>query len=72
VASTKHGKDKFNIVHFLCNYSTSTVLNTNWLHNIYLVLQHLSASVYGHLHRACCSFDVCSLYVNIFGNSLQI
>jgi len=22
VASTKHGKDKFNIVHFLCNYMT--------------------------------------------------
>ena len=27
VASTEHGKDKFNIVHFLCNCSISTVLN---------------------------------------------
>jgi hypothetical protein len=29
VASTRQGKDKCNTVHFLYNYSTSTVLNTN-------------------------------------------
>jgi len=71
LASTKHGKDKINIVHFLYNYSTSTVLNTNLLHNVYLFLPHLSASDFGHLHGAR-SFDVCSLYVNVFGDSLWI
>ena len=71
MASTKHGKDKFNIVHFLYNYSISTILNTNLSHNVYLFLRHLSASVFGHLRGVCCSF-VCSLYVNVFGNSLQI
>ena len=70
VASTKHGKDKFNIVHFVCNCITATILNSNLLHNVYLFLPHLSASVFGHLCGACCSF-VCSLYVNIFGNSLH-
>jgi hypothetical protein len=72
VASTKQGKHKFNIVHFLHNYSISAVLNTNCLHNVYLFLPHLSALVFDHLHKACCSFDVCCLYVNVFGNSLQI
>ena len=72
VASTTQGKHKFNIVHFLHNYSKSAVLNTNCLHNVYLFLPHLSASVFGHLQEACCSFDVCCLYVNVFANSLQI
>ena len=40
-ASTEHGKDKFNIVHFLCNYSISTILNTNLSHNVYLFLRHV-------------------------------
>jgi len=69
---TEQGEDKFNVVHFVWNCITSTVLNTNLLHNVYLFLQYLSASVFGHLHGADCSFDVCSLYVNVFGNSLQI
>jgi hypothetical protein len=69
LASTKHGKEKSNIVHFLYD-STSTVLNTNLLHNVYLFLPNLSASDDGHLHGPCCSFDVCSIYVNIFGDSL--
>jgi hypothetical protein len=34
VASTKHGKDKFNIVHCLCNYSISTILHTNLSLNV--------------------------------------
>jgi hypothetical protein len=67
VACTKHSKDKFNIVHFLYNYITSTILNTNLLHYVYLFLQHLSASVFFYLQGACCSFDVCNLYVNVFG-----
>jgi len=71
VACTEHGKDKFNIVHFLYNCSISTVLKTNLSHNVYLFLPHLSASVFGHLRAVCCSF-VCSLYVNVFGNSLHI
>ena len=69
VASTEHSKDKFNIVHFLCNCSIATVLNTKLLHNVYLFLSHISASILGHLNGVCCSF-VCSLYVNIFGISL--
>jgi hypothetical protein len=36
VACTEQGKDKFNIVHFVCNCITSTVLNTILLHNVYL------------------------------------
>ena len=72
VASTEQGKDKFNIVHFLCNCSISAVLNTNLLDNVQLFLPHLLASVFGHLHGARCSVDVCSLYVNVFGNSLQM
>ena len=69
VACTGLGKDKLNIVHFLCICSISAVLNTNFLHNVYLFRPSLSASVFGHLCGAC-SF-VCSLYVNIFGNSLH-
>jgi hypothetical protein len=57
VASTKQGKEKLNTVHFLCNYSTSTVLNTNLLQDVYLFLPHLSASVFGHLRKACCSIN---------------
>ena len=72
MACTEHGKHKLNTVHFLHNYSTSAVLNTNWLHDVYLFLKHPSVLVFGHLHEACCSFNVCSLYVNVFGNSLQI
>ena len=34
VASTIHGKDKFNIVHFC----TTTILNTNLLHDVHLFL----------------------------------
>ena len=71
VASTKHGKDKFNIVHFLCNYSISTILKTYLSHNVYLFHRHISASVFGHLRGVCCPV-VCSLYVTVFGNSLHI
>jgi len=38
VACTEQGKEKFNIVHFVCNCITSTVLNTNLLHNVYSFL----------------------------------
>jgi hypothetical protein len=72
VVCTEHSRDKFNIVHFLYNYSISTVRNTNLSHNAYLFLRYLSASVFGHLHVVCSSFDVCSLYVDVFGNSLII
>jgi len=71
VASTNNGKNKFNIVHFLCKYSIPAVLNTNLLH-VYLFLPHLLVSAFHYLCGACCSFDVCSLYVNVIGNSLQI
>ena len=64
VACTEHGKDKFNIVHFVCNCSISAVLNTNFLHNYYLFLPRLLASVFGHLCGA--GSFLCSLYVNIF------
>jgi hypothetical protein len=56
----------------LCNYITSTIINTNLLHHIYLFLRHILASLFGHRHGAYCSFDVCSLYVNVLGNSFQI
>jgi len=72
VASTKHGKDKFNIPHFLCKYISYIVLINNLLHNVYLFLQNLLTSVFGHLHGARCSFDVCSICINIFCNSLHI
>ena len=41
MASTEHGKDKFNIVHFLCYYSISTILNTNMSNKVYLFLRHV-------------------------------
>ena len=68
VACTGHGKDKFNIVHFVCNCSISAALNTNFLHNVYLFLPRLSASVFGHLCGA--SSFVCSLCQHIC-NSLH-
>ena len=72
VACTEQGIAKFNIVHFVCICSISTVHNSNLLHNVYLFLWQLLASVLGHFHAARCSVDVCSLYVNVFGNSLYI
>jgi len=57
VIATKQGKDKFSIAPFLCNSSISAVLNANLLHNLYLFLPHLLGA---------CSFDVCSLCVNVF------
>ena len=71
VATTEQGKDKFNIVHFVCNCSISAVLNTNLLDNVQLFLPYLLASVFGHLQGARRSF-VCAVYVNVFGNSLQM
>jgi len=41
VASTEHGKHKCNTVHFLHNYITSAVLNTNWLHDVYFSIFQL-------------------------------
>ena len=67
MACTEQGEDTFNVVQFLCIYITSTVLNTKLLHDVYLFLPHLSASVFDHLHGAHCSFDVCRLNFNIFG-----
>jgi len=67
VTTTEHGKDKFNIVPFLCNCSIPAVNNTKLLHSLYLFLPHH----FDHFLEAC-SFDVCSLYVNVFGNSLQM
>jgi hypothetical protein len=55
------------ILYIFCE---TAVLNTNLLHDIYLFLPDLSASVFGHLHGAGCSFDAYNLYVNVFGNSL--
>jgi hypothetical protein len=62
--STKHGKDNYT-VHFLCIYVTSTTVNTNLSHNVYLFLRHLLVSVFGHLRGV--RFDVCSLYVDVLG-----
>ena len=70
MASTEHGKDKFNAVHF-CATTVHLQYSIPMLHNVCLFLPHLSASDFGHLHGAC-SVDVFSLYANIFGNSLLI
>jgi len=64
VACTGHGKDEFNTVHFLYNCSISAALNTNWLHNVYLFLPRLSASVFGHL---CGAFVLlCAVYMSTY------
>ena len=50
------------------------MINTDLSHNIFiylLLLRRVSGPVLGHLQADHGPFDVCSLYINLFGRSLH-
>ena len=65
--------NKFNVVHFSCNYTIIVNFNTKLLHSTFicsLMFRHVSALTVGHFQGA--FFSMCSLCFNLYVKKFHI
>ena len=64
--STKHGKDKFNAVPFLCNYSISTILNNKFVCKMFIYSSHIFQPQFLAIFTELVALLMCAVYMSTY------